>query len=253
MEWLTTESIIGLVMLTLLEIILGIDNIVFITVLTGKLPDTQRAKAVFIGLAAAMGLRIVMLIGISWIMRLDSPIVSVLGTDLSIKDFILLVGGLFLVAKATHEIHLAVEGRPERSDKEPTSLSHVVMQIIVLDAIFSIDSVITAVGMANELWVMITAIVLSVLVMMAFASPIGNFVHRHPAMKVLALAFLVLIGVALMADGFHVDLHKGYIYSAMGFALVVEMLQLRMSKNQLRRTRKAERTEARIPTQPKQQ
>lgn len=242
MEWLTTESIIGLVMLTLLEIVLGIDNIVFITVLTGKLPNAQRAKAIFIGLTAAMGLRIVMLIGISWIMRLDDPIITIVGTDLSVKDFILLVGGLFLVAKATHEIHLAVEGKPERAEKEPTSLSSVVMQIVVLDAIFSIDSVVTAVGMANQLWVMITAIVLSVLVMMAFATPLGNFVHRHPAMKVLALAFLVLIGVALVADGFHVNLHKGYIYSAMGFALAVEMLQLRMSKNQLRRARKAQNT-----------
>ena len=248
MEWLTTEALVALMMLTMLEIILGIDNIVFISILTGKLPEKQRPRATIVGLAAALVMRIILLIGIKWVMSLVEPLFDVADRGISVKDLILLGGGAFLVAKATYEIHHNVENHGRKlGKKQAASFAGVIVQIMVLDMIFSLDSVITAVGMANQLWVMIAAVVLSIGVMMVFANPISEFVQRHPAMKLLALAFLVLIGVALVIEGAQpdpviVDGHavgehhgfKGYIYAAMGFALIVELLQLRMAKNAAR-------------------
>jgi len=245
MEWLTTEALVALMMLTMLEIILGIDNIVFISILTGKLPEKQRPRATIIGLGAALIMRIILLIGIKWVMGLVEPLFEIANRGISTKDLILILGGGFLVAKATYEIHHSVENHGRKlGKKQPASFAGVIAQIMVLDMIFSLDSVITAVGMADQLWVMITAVVVSIGVMMVFANPISTFVQRHPAMKLLALAFLVLIGVALtiegaqpdpvMIDGHAVEQHhgfKGYIYAAMGFALIVELLQLRMTKN----------------------
>ena len=245
MEWLTTEALVALMMLTMLEIILGIDNVVFISILTGKLPEKQRPKATIVGLGAALAMRVVLLIGLKWIMGLVEPLFDIAGRGISTKDLILLLGGAFLVGKATYEIHHNVENHGRKlGNKQPASFAGVIAHIMVLDMIFSLDSVITAVGMANQLWVMITAVVISIAVMMVFANPISSFVQRHPAMKLLALAFLVLIGVALaiegaqpdpiVVDGEVVGEHhgfKGYIYAAMGFALAVELLQLRMAKN----------------------
>lgn len=251
MEWLTTQAVIALLMLTMLEIVLGIDNVVFISILTGKLPEHQRRKATIIGLGAAMLMRIVLLIGIKWIMGLTKPIFDMLDRGISWKDIILIGGGGFLVFKAVREIHHNVEGIHKDGTTKAATFASVIFQIVMLDLIFSLDSVITAVGMADQLWVMITAVVVAIGVMMIFANPISGFVQRHPAMKILALAFLVLIGVALVIEGFapdpligpdgeeHGGHHgfKGYIYAAMGFGLIVELLQLRMSKNRRRRER----------------
>lgn len=251
MEWLTTQAVIALFMLTLLEIVLGIDNVVFISILTGKLPEKQRRKATIIGLGAALGMRIVLLICIKWIMGLTATVFELFDRGISWKDMILIGGGAFLIAKAVHEIHVNVEGLHKVGSAKAATFSGVIMQIVVLDLIFSLDSVITAVGMADDLWVMITAVVIAIGVMMVFATPISEFVQRHPAMKILALAFLVLIGVALAIEGFASDIvigpdgeehggghgFKGYIYAAMGFALIVELLQLRMSKNRARHDR----------------
>ncbi len=245
MEWFTTEALVALMMLTMLEIILGIDNIVFISILTGKLPEKQRPRATLIGLSAALGMRILLLIGIKWVMELVEPLFDVADRGISIKDLILILGGAFLIAKATYEIHHNVENHGRKlGNKQPASFSGVIVQIMILDMIFSLDSVITAVGMADQLWVMIAAVMISIGVMMVFAGAISSFVQRHPAMKLLALAFLVLIGVALVIEGCQpdpmiIDGHevaghhgfKGYIYAAMGFALALELLQLRMASN----------------------
>lgn len=251
MEWLTTQAIVALLMLTLLEIVLGIDNVVFISILTGKLPKHQQRKATLVGLGAALAMRIVLLICIKWIMGLQDTVFELLGRGISWKDMILIGGGAFLIAKAVHEIHVNVEGLHKVDKSKVATFAGVIMQIVVLDLIFSLDSVITAVGMADDLWVMITAVIIAIGVMMVFANSISNFVQRHPAMKILALAFLVLIGVALLIEGFAQDIFvaedgtehgghsgfKGYIYASMGFALIVELLQLRMSKNRAKRDR----------------
>lgn len=243
MEWFTTETMAALLMLTMMEIVLGIDNIVFISILTGKLPEKDRRKATTLGLGAALGMRIALLLGITWVMGLVEPVFTAAGRGISIKDLILILGGAFLVAKATHEIHVNVEGHGHGPKAvRAASFTGVIAQIMVLDLIFSLDSVITAVGMAEQLWVMIAAVVVSIGVMMAFAGTISRFVQRHPAMKLLAMSFLVLIGVALviegceadpvMVDGHAVGGHhgfKGYIYAMMGFALLIELLQMRMS------------------------
>lgn len=245
MEWLTTEAFVALGMLTLLEIVLGIDNIVFISILTGKLPEKDRPRATTLGLTAALGMRVLLLLGITWVMGLVRPLFEVADRGISAKDLILIGGGAFLVAKATYEIHHNVEGHGHDPRKvKAASFANVIAQIMMLDIIFSLDSVITAVGMANQLWVMIAAVVISMAIMMAFAGRIGAFVQRHPAMKLLALAFLVLIGVALVIEGSQadpvvVDGHeiaqhhgfKGYIYAMMAFALAIELLQMRMTKN----------------------
>ena len=230
MGWITSaEAWVGLLTLTLLEIVLGIDNIIFISILAGKLPPEQQARARRVGLLGAMATRIALLAALAWIIRLTAPLFSVVGHEFSGRDLILLAGGLFLLAKSTHEIHEALEGESGRDNlRGRASFAAVVGQIMVLDIVFSLDSVITAVGMARHLAVMITAVVLAVGVMMFAAAPISDFVHRHPTVKMLALSFLLIIGVSLVADGLGQHIHKGYIYFAMGFSVFVEALNLRV-------------------------
>jgi predicted tellurium resistance membrane protein TerC len=230
MDWITNpEAWIALVTLTALEIVLGIDNIVFISILAGKLPAHQRERARRLGLGAAMIMRIGLLLSIAWIVRLTQPLFTVLGNEISGRDIILIGGGLFLIAKSTHEIHDKLEGEEgAQVARIRATLGAVLVQIAALDVVFSLDSVITAVGMANDIPVMIVAIVLAVGFMMVFAASIGNFVERHPTVKMLALSFLLLIGVTLIADGLGQHISKGYIYFAMGFSVFVEMLNLRL-------------------------
>lgn len=223
------ETIIALLTLTALEIVLGIDNIVFISILTDKLPPEQRAKARIIGLSLAFLLRVAFLLSITWIMRLKSPLFSVLGNEFSGKDLILIAGGLFLMGKATYEIHHKVEAaQGEAKVPKTLTLSTAIVQILLVDLVFSIDSVITAVGLARELWVMVTAVLIAVAFMMAFASSVSKMIDTHPSLKVLALAFLVLIGFQLMAEGFDYKIPKGYTYFAMAFSLAVEVLNIKL-------------------------
>jgi predicted tellurium resistance membrane protein TerC len=233
MDWLTDPQIwIGLLTLTALEIVLGIDNIIFISILAGKLPVAQQARARQVGLGAAMGMRILLLLSIAWIIKLTAPLFTVLGQEISGRDLILLVGGLFLLAKATFEIHDKLEGeKGHASKKVAASFGAVILQIMLLDIVFSLDSVITAVGMVDEVAVMIAAVVIAVGVMMISAGTISGFVERHPTLKILALSFLLLIGMSLVAESFDRHIPKGYIYFAMGFSVMVEALNLRMKRN----------------------
>jgi predicted tellurium resistance membrane protein TerC len=229
-EWISLpEAWIALATLTLLEIVLGIDNIIFISILVGRLPEHQRERARRIGLGVAMGSRILLLLVITWIMRLDQPLFSVLGNELSGRDLILLAGGLFLIGKSTLEIHHALEGAPA-SNQQPVAVGFaaVIFQIAILDIVFSLDSVITAVGLVQYVGVMIVAIVIAVGTMMIAARPIGDFVDDHPTIKMLALSFLVMIGMALVGEGLAFHIPKGYIYFAMAFSVVVELLNLRV-------------------------
>lgn len=230
-ELLTVESLIALVTLTSLEIVLGIDNIVFIAILTGKLDPSQQERARLIGLALAMIMRILLLLGIKWIMGLTEPLFGVLNHDVSGRDLTMLLGGLFLIGKSTFEIHEKIEGH-EHSTKSKVAASFlsVLVQIMLLDIVFSLDSVITAVGMARHIPIMVAAVVIAVGVMMVFAGAVSRFVERHPTIKMLALSFLLLIGVMLLAEGLGQHIEKGYIYFAMGFSLFVEMLNLRVRK-----------------------
>lgn len=230
MEWITNpESLIALLTLTVLEIVLGIDNIIFISILSGKLPIEQQSKARLTGLALAMITRILLLFSIVWIMKLTLPLFTALGQEISGRDLILIGGGLFLIAKSTFEIHDKLEGEEgHRSTKIAKSFASVITQIILLDIVFSLDSVITAVGMANNIVIMILAVVIAVGVMMVSAKSISDFVEKHPTVKMLALAFLLLIGVSLIAEGFEQHIPKGYIYFAMAFSVFVEMLNLKM-------------------------
>jgi predicted tellurium resistance membrane protein TerC len=232
LELFTVENIVALATLTSLEIVLGIDNIVFISILTGKLPAEQRGRARKLGMSAAMLMRIALLFALSWVMRLTSPLVEPFGHPVSGRDLILMLGGLFLIGKATFEIHERVEGETPAAvavRRAPTFRA-VIAQIMVLDIVFSLDSVITAVGMAQSLVVMIVAVVLAVGVMLAFAGSVGDFVEHNPTIKMLALSFLLLIGVMLVADGLGQHIPKGYIYFAMAFSLLVELLNLRAHK-----------------------
>jgi len=232
MDLLTSpEAWIALVTLTVLEIVLGIDNIVFISVLASRLEEDQRARARTIGLMAAMVMRILLLFTIAWMSRLTAPLFEVAGHGVSGRDLILLVGGLFLLAKATHEIHEKIEGEHGSSAKRvAATLRSVIVQIMLLDIVFSLDSVITAVGMANDLAVMVAAVVIAVGIMMVAAGPVSDFVEEHPTVKMLALSFLLLIGMSLIADGVGFHIPKGYIYFAMGFSVFVEFLNLRAAK-----------------------
>jgi predicted tellurium resistance membrane protein TerC len=234
MDWMhglaNPDAWIALVTLTVLEIVLGIDNIIFISILTGRLPQRDQPKARRLGLTLAMAMRIGLLVSIAWIARLTTPLFSVFSRPISGRDLILLVGGLFLLYKATHEIHSKLEGEEGEGDaKIAASFAGVLAQIAVLDIVFSLDSVITAVGMAEQLWVMIAAVVLAVGVMLFAAEPVSEFVSRHPTVKMLALAFLLLIGMSLIAEGFGHHIPKGYVYFAMGFSVFVEALNLRVS------------------------
>jgi len=229
MSWLTDlQAWIALLTLTMLEIVLGIDNIVFISILTGRLPAVQQARARTLGLALALLSRIALLFAISWMIRLTAPLFTIFGQELSGRDIILVVGGLFLLAKSTHEIHNRLEGEADHGSSRGTaSFAGTLIQIMLLDVVFSLDSVITAVGMANDLGVMVAAVVIAVIFMMFSAGAISGFVHRHPTVKMLALSFLLLIGVSLIGEGFDQHIAKGYIYFAMAFSLLVEMLNLR--------------------------
>ena len=231
MEFLfSAESWAALLTLTVLEIVLGIDNIVFISILAGKLPADKRGRGRTLGLALAMGTRILLLLSLTWIMRLTQPLFTIGPQEISGRDLILLLGGMFLLWKSTYEIHERLEGADEaaaRSAKGKVTMAGVLTQIALLDIVFSLDSVITAIGMANEIAIMIAAIVIAVGIMMWASGPLGDFVERHPTIKMLALSFLLLIGMALVAEGFHQHIPKGYIYFAMGFSVFVEMLNLR--------------------------
>jgi len=230
MEWLTSpETWIALLTLTVLEIVLGIDNIIFISILAGKLPAGEQPRARTMGLTLAMVTRILLLLSLTGIMRLTLPLFSPFGHPFSGRDLILLLGGLFLLWKSTREIHDKLEGEEGRQNvKAGATFGGVIVQIALLDIVFSLDSVITAVGMVRQVGVMIAAIVLAVLVMLVAAGPISNFVHRHPTLKMLALSFLLLIGVTLIADGLGQHIPKGYVYFAMGFSVFVESLNLRL-------------------------
>ena len=233
MEWLTDPQVwIAFATLTALELVLGIDNIVFISILAGKLPADQQKKARLVGLGLAMLMRVGLLFSLSWIISLTAPLFTVLGQEISGRDLVLIGGGLFLIGKATHEIHGKLEGEEgSGSVRVAPSFTSVIVQILLLDIVFSLDSVITAVGMVDEIWIMIAAVVVAILFMMAFASPISNFVDRHPTVKMLALSFLLLIGVTLLAEAFDRHIPKGYIYFAMAFSVFVEMLNLRLRKS----------------------
>jgi len=234
MDWMTNpESWIALLTLTVLEIVLGIDNVIFISILVGKLAKAQQPKARRLGLGLAMFLRIGLLASLAWMARLTAPLFSVLGRGISGRDLILLAGGLFLLTKATREIHDKLEGEEgEAGARVAASFAAVIVQVLLLDLVFSLDSVITAVGMANHLPVMIAAVVIAVGVMMFAAGPIGDFVARHPTVKMLALAFLILIGMSLLAEGLGQHIPKGYVYFAMAFSVFVEFLNLRLRKKQ---------------------
>jgi len=238
MEFLADPNVwIAFATLTVLELVLGIDNVIFISILAGKLPPEKRASARYIGLALAFVMRVILLMSLSWVIGLVEPLFTVWGQSVSGKDLVLLIGGLFLIAKSTHEIHNSLEGEEGTAVKKGySSFAGVIIQIVLLDIVFSLDSVITAVGMIsdqygpNGIWIMITAVVISIIAMMAFAGPIGEFVHRHPTIKMLALSFLLLIGVMLVAEGFHQKIPKGYIYFAMAFSVVVEVLNMRLRR-----------------------
>lgn len=230
----TSANLVALLTLTLLEVVLGIDNVVFISILAGKLPEEQRKKARMIGLSLALGSRLLLLLAIKWVMTLTVPLTTVWGLELSGKSLILLVGGLFLIGKATFEIHEKMElGNPDLKETQAqkiTSLTSALIQIVILDVIFSLDSVITAVGMAQDIRIMVIAILIAVAVMMIFAGAVSDFIENHPTIKILALSFLLLIGVMLLAEGVGQHINKGFIYFAMGFSLVVELLNLRIIK-----------------------
>ncbi|KGQ49842.1 membrane protein [Gallibacterium anatis 10672-6] len=234
LEWISSpEAWVALFTLTALEIVLGIDNIIFISILVGRLPVHQRQSGRVLGLGLAMGTRILLLLSLAWIMRLTEPLFSVMGYAISGRDLILLIGGLFLLVKSTLEIHHNMEESASTEEKTVKTVNFigVLIQIALLDIVFSLDSVITAVGMANDVEVMILAIILAVGVMMIAAKPIGDFVEEHPTLKILALSFLILIGVSLIGEGLSFHIPKGYIYFAMGFSVCVEMINLRMRKH----------------------
>jgi predicted tellurium resistance membrane protein TerC len=232
MEWLADPQLwIAFLTLTVLELVLGIDNVIFISILAGKLPPGQQPRARFIGLSLALVMRVILLFSLSWVIGLTAPLFSVFGQEVSGRDLVLLIGGLFLIAKSTHEIHGSLEGEEgEASRKVYSGFTSVIIQIMLLDIVFSLDSVITAVGMVNNLWIMIAAVVVSIVAMMLFAGPIGAFVQRHPTIKMLALSFLLLIGVTLIAEGLHQHIPKGYIYFAMAFSVLVEVLNMQLRK-----------------------
>src|SRR5688500_4144445 len=232
MEFITAESIIALLTLILLEVVLGLDNIIFISILSGRLPPEQQKKARRIGILLAMVIRLGVLAVISWILKLEGELFKVLGVSISGRDIILILGGLFLIYQSTTEIYHKMEGEEgDTAEKiKAVTFGAVIGQILILDMVFSIDSIITAVGMVDELWLMYTAVIVTVAVMLFAAEPISNFVNKHPTFKMLALSFLLLIGVALIAEGFDVHIPKGYIYFSMGFALLVDVLQMRMGR-----------------------
>lgn len=237
-EWIANpEAWVALLTLTALEIVLGIDNIIFISILVGRLPEKQRQSARMIGLGLAMAMRILLLLSLAWIMRLTEPLFEIFGQEISGRDLILLFGGLFLVAKSTHEIHHAMtpEEENEQQSIKKAGFVSILIQIALLDIVFSLDSVITAVGMVDNIEVMIIAIIFAVAVMMLAAKAIGDFVEANPTLKILALAFLIMIGVMLIAESLDFHIPKGYIYFAMAFSVVVEMVNMKIRKRLVRK------------------
>ena len=232
MNWLADPQIwIAFLTLSVLELVLGIDNVIFVSILSGKLPPKDQPKARFIGLSLALVMRVILLFSLTWVMGLVEPLFTVLGQHVSGRDLILLAGGLFLIFKSTHEIHGSLEGTEgESSRKVYAGFVSVIVQIMLLDIVFSLDSVITAIGMVDNVWIMIAAVVVSIVAMMLFAGKIGAFVQRHPTIKMLALSFLLLIGTTLIAEGLEFHIPKGYVYFAMAFAVFVETLNIRLRK-----------------------
>jgi predicted tellurium resistance membrane protein TerC len=230
-ELFTTEAIISLLTLTLLEIVLGIDNIIFISIVSDKLPGEQQKRARSIGILLALVVRVALLFGISWIVSLKDPLFYAFKMGFSGRDIILFLGGLFLLGKSTTEIHHKLEGDPEEtSTRKAVTMRSAIIQIVLLDIVFSFDSILTAVGLVDSVYIMIIAVVIALGVMLAFAQAISNFVNKHPSIKMLALSFLIMIGLLLVAEAFHVHVPKGYVYFAMAFSLLVEMLNLRLDK-----------------------
>ena len=232
MEWLADPQVwIAFLTLLLLEVVLGIDNIIFISILAGKLPAEQQSRARYLGLSLALVMRIILLFSLSWVIGLTAPLFNIFGQEISGRDLILILGGLFLLGKATFEIHENLEGEQgHASAKVKSTFTSVIIQILILDMVFSLDSVITAVGMVEQVEIMIAAVVVSIALMMFFAAPVGGFVAKHPTIKMLALSFLLLIGMTLIVEGFGVHIPKGYVYFAMGFSVFVEMLNLRLRR-----------------------
>ncbi|MCR9013921.1 TerC family protein [Aquiflexum gelatinilyticum] len=229
--FLQTETWIALLTLTFLEIVLGVDNIIFISIVSNKLPESQQGKARTLGLAFALVFRILLLLGISYIIQFTQPLISVWGFDMSGRDLILAGGGLFLLFKSTLEIHHKMEGKAEEvKPNSANNFAKVVFQIILLDLVFSFDSILTAIGLVKEVLIMIIAVTISIGIMMAFAGKISRFINKHPTLQILALSFLILIGFMLLVEGFHVEVPKGYIYFAVFFSLAVEIVNMRMRK-----------------------
>jgi len=235
MQFLSDPQIwIAFATLTVLELVLGIDNIVFVSILSGRLPAKEQPRARFIGLALALVMRVILLFSLTWVMGLVQPLFTVFGQHFSGRDLILLIGGLFLIFKSTHEIHGSLEGEEGGSSRKVyAGFAGVIIQIMLLDVVFSLDSVITAIGMVDNVWIMIAAVVVSIVAMMIFAGTIGAFVQRHPTIKMLALSFLLLIGMTLIAEGLEFHIPKGYVYFAMAFSVFVEMLNIKLRKKVL--------------------
>jgi predicted tellurium resistance membrane protein TerC len=227
------QVVISLVTLITLEIILGIDNVIFISILANRLPENQQKKARLYGLILAMALRLILLASVVWIMKLNTDLFIVFNQGISIKDLILIVGGLFLLYKSTSEINHKMEGEKGNQTKsiKAATFAQVILQILIMDIVFSMDSIITAIGMVNEIWIMYVAIIVTVLIMLLAAEPISNFINKHPSFKILALSFLLLIGFALVSEGFGIEIPKGYIYFSMAFSMMVSVFQMRANKN----------------------
>lgn len=243
----TTEGIVSLITLTFLEIVLGIDNIVFISITAGRLPEADQKKARNIGILLALLVRIALLLGVSWIIGLKEPILTFRSFELSLRDIILIIGGLFLLGKSTSEIHAKLEGEGEEDiDAKSLLLRGAIIQIVILDIVFSFDSILTAVGLVENVLIIVIAIIIALAVMLVFAQRISDFIHKHPAMKLLAISFLMMIGLVLVIEGLHVHVPKGYIYFAMAFALGIEVLNMKIRKKKKVR----EINQPRIKTRP---
>lgn len=235
----TTEGFVSLLTLTFLEIVLGIDNVVFISIISNKLPAAQQSKARFSGIGLALVARIILLLGVSWLIGLQKPVITLWNLDLSYRDMILMVGGLFLIGKSVSEIHNKLEGGEKSETKaKPLTLRGAIIQIVLIDLVFSLDSILTAVGLVDHVIIIIIAIVISLGVMLAFAKTISTFIEKHPTMKILAISFLIMIGTLLVLEGFHVHVPRGYIYFSMAFALGVEVLNMNVRKKMTPKVRK---------------